>query len=278
MGKNNYNLFFVIIIAMMLIHGLFDEYFKIDNVTVLLLLMLILLPYFHLIRKIKYGNFEAEIGSDEIRKIEKGIEELPEKSEEDVIDSWKIDYLEELVENDPQLALAKVRIEIEKRLRSLEEIYLSKNKIFFHSGINGIIKRLKKNEIIKSSLATSLNDVISVANRAIHGESVSKKDVVKLVNISSRIIIELDDVVIDHALNSGKIKKIKEEEVEFYSNAQYKLTTIVPYVENPEERTYTLNQMELDAFLEGYNETAEFIINLEKSNNHSKGVNKNNGI
>ena len=57
LGKNNYNLFFVIIIIVMLVHGLFGEYFKIDNVTVLLLLILILLPYFHLIRKIKYGPF-----------------------------------------------------------------------------------------------------------------------------------------------------------------------------------------------------------------------------
>lgn len=117
-----------------------------------------------------------------------------------------------------------------------------------------------------------------MANRAIHGESVSKKDVVKLVNISSRIIIELENVVIDHALNSEKIKKIKDEKVEASSNAQYKLTTIVPYVKNPEEKIYILNQMELDAFLEGYNETAEFIINLERLNNHSENVNKNNGI
>ena len=74
------------------------------------------------------------------------------------------------------------------------------------------------------------------------------------------------------------LSSVKDEKVEAYSNAQYKLTTIVPYVKNPEERIYILNQMELDAFLEGYNETAEFIINLERLDDHSENVNKSYGI
>lgn len=42
------------------------------------------------------------------------------------------------------------------------------------------------------------------------------------------------------------------------------LTTVVPYVDNPEQRVYVLNQDELDAFLEGYSEFAEFMVRLEK--------------
>ena len=36
--------------------------------------------------------------------------------------------------------------------------------------------------------------------------------------------------------------------------------------------------MELDLFLEVYSENAEFIINLERLNNHLESVNKNYGM
>lgn len=261
---NKNDLLFITILILIIVHGCFNKYFKVDNTTVLLLLILILLPYLHLIRKIKYGDFEAEIKPEEVKKIEGKATKIPEKKQEDTLDFGKTDYLESLAQRDPELALAKVRIEIEKRLRSLGEIYLPKSKVLFHLGIRNILAALKKNKIIDSPLASVLEDVISVANRAIHGETVSKRSACKLIEISNKIIVRLDYIVIQHALSTEKAKKITQKKVENYLKARYKLTTIIPYTKNPEERIYELNQTELYAFLEGYEKTAEFIIKLEE--------------
>ena len=47
-----------------------------------------------------------------------------------------------------------------------------------------------------------------------------------------------------------------------YRNAQYRLTTLVPLVDKPLKNVYIVDQEELDEFLEGYNEYAEFVVEL----------------
>lgn len=44
--------------------------------------------------------------------------------------------------------------------------------------------------------------------------------------------------------------------------AKYRVTTLVPLVNNPVKNVYVVDQEELDEFLEGYNEYAEFIIEI----------------
>lgn len=46
--------------------------------------------------------------------------------------------------------------------------------------------------------------------------------------------------------------------------ALYEVTTVVPLVEKPYLSKRTLNQEQLDQFLEGYNEFAEFIVEVRK--------------
>jgi hypothetical protein len=56
---------------------------------------------------------------------------------------------------------------------------------------------------------------------------------------------------------------ITKQELDEFQNASYRLTTMVPYTKNP-ERVYIFSQDELDAFLDGYSEYAEFITRLER--------------
>jgi hypothetical protein len=44
----------------------------------------------------------------------------------------------------------------------------------------------------------------------------------------------------------------------------YRLTTIVPLVENPERHVYKMTQEELDDYFDGYTEFAEFAVGLER--------------
>ena len=261
LGGNYLKLFSIFVLVLILAHGFFDDFFKIDNTSVLLLLILVLLPYLPLIKKIKFGDFEAEISSEEIRSIETKAKEIPEDQRK--IRTQKTGDLKGLAEKDPALALAKARIEIEKRIRVLGQIYL-KNVTATKLSLKIIIDELTKKGILELSLGSLLRDVIAVANRAIHGESVSKDNAVKLAELTNEALDKLDDVVINRALKSESSKIITTAEMKSFMGGNYVLKTIIPYVKNPEIRIYNLNQAELDAFLEGYEEFAEFIISLER--------------
>lgn len=261
MKKRNFFIVTVIVI-LIVIHGLSDNFFRVDSTTVLLILILILLPFIPFIKKIKFGNFEAEITTDEIRKMEKKVEMIPEKKQKK-LSSEKPDILKDLVESDPSLALAKARIEIEKRIRSLAQIYV-KDKLKMKFNLIEIVMSLFEKEVIEESLENLLIDIITVANRAIHGEFVSKDDAIRLIDVANRVIEELEYVVINNALKTGKVKTITKREAGKYIGGKYVVKTIVPYAKNPELRTYYLNQAELDSFLEGYYETVEYIVSVER--------------
>ena len=263
--RKKYYFYTVLIFIFIIIHGKFDSFFKIDNITLILLFLLFLLPYIPLVKrwKFKYGDFEAEVTKEEIEKIESQLAKLPAKETD--LSKEKILDIRELAETDTQLALAKIRIEIEKQLKSLFNIYLPENS--HHASRLSprlTVESLKKRNILESSLANVLQDVIQVANRAIHGEEISKENALKLVNTASKALSELEDVILNHALRSVKKTVVSNESVRDYSHAQYILTTLVPYAKNPERNTYNLNQVELGAFLENYDQFAEFIIELKR--------------
>lgn len=250
-----------LIVSLLIIHGLWDTHFKVDNTTVLLVIILFLLPYLPLITKIKYGDFEATISHEEVKKIEKKIEQIPEKKLEQINPEKKME-LETLAESDPTLALAKARIEIEKKIKLLTVIYLNKENKYL--SLRRSMEELKKKNVIDQQLWSLLNDIITVANRAIHGENVGKKDIGNLIQFAIRAIDELDFVVINHALSSATTEKIRAGDIGKYFESMYILKTVIPYVDKPQLKTYKLNQAELDAFLEGYDKYAEFIVGLEK--------------
>lgn len=252
---------FTLVLFLIILHGLFDDSFKIDNTTVLFVIILILLPYFHLIKKIKYGDFEAEITQEEVNAIKKKADEIPENKDEK-IKTETIEQLNELVEYDPNLALVKARIEIERKIKTLANIYLKNQSKFF--SLKNLVNELRENKIIDQKLGVLLNDVIAVVNKSIHGQDVSKENAIKLISIASKVIQQLDYIIIDNSLKNGTSEIIQKKQYEDYANSYYILKTVVPLVKNPEMKTYKLNQAELDAFLEGYDEYAEFMISLEK--------------
>ncbi|GEM_PF-7131621 len=60
----------------------------------------------------------------------------------------------------------------------------------------------------------------------------------------------------------NKTLEISNAEVDRYLNAQYKVVTVIPYADNPVKNVRILNQQELDELLDGYNDYAEFIIEI----------------
>lgn len=160
------------LVFLIVIHGLFDSEFKIDTVSILLIIIILLLPYIPLIRKIKYGDFEAEITREEVDAVkEKANEIRVEHAEPERAKTIK----DELVTLDFQLALAKIRIEIEKKMRLLYQIYFPDLPDYTrrHAGIKGMMVELRKKGIVSQELYSALLDLVGLANRAIHGEEIS---------------------------------------------------------------------------------------------------------
>ena len=60
-------------------------------------------------------------------------------------------------------------------------------------------------------------------------------------------------------------KSIGSDEVDIYLSSRYRVTTIIPFKENPIMNIYLLNKEELNDFLEGYDQYAEFLISVEQA-------------
>lgn len=60
-------------------------------------------------------------------------------------------------------------------------------------------------------------------------------------------------------------KAIGSDEVDVYISSKYKVTTIIPFKENPVMNVYLLTKEEFNDFLEGYDRYAEFLVSVEQA-------------
>ena len=60
-------------------------------------------------------------------------------------------------------------------------------------------------------------------------------------------------------------KAIGSSEVDIYMSSKYRLTTIIPFRENPVMNVYLFTKEELDTFLEGYDQYTEFLVSVEQA-------------
>ncbi len=227
------------------------------------MILLLLIPFADLIRKIKLGEFEAEIGKEEIAKIQaKAAAELPPSAKEEFVISEK--EIRDLLSTDPRLALAKIRIELEEALKRLYLASVDSQPDLRRLSLGRLVDGLVQREVLRGSVASALRDVISLANRAIHGERVEPAAAEDLALLGTRLVNELKQTYLEHILKPVERAVITTEEVDQYRSAKFKVTTIVPLVDNPTRNTYVLDQDALESFIEGYQEYAEFIIAIEK--------------
>ncbi len=98
--------------------------------------------------------------------------------------------LRKVYKEDPNLALVGFRIEIEKRIYTLaEKSGISTER----TGLQRLVRELIKNEIISSSAASGLLELIALGNQAAHGASVNKDAAEWVLDIGPSILIQLDD-------------------------------------------------------------------------------------
>lgn len=185
----------VIIIGIMLIvaHGFWSDVFKVDVITILILFILFIPFVAQYLRKAKFPAVEFEF-KDEIRETEKLVQlsvEQAEKAESAgekkilPFETFNLFTSRELLDSDPVLALAVLRIEIEHKLRLLCDFLdlPTKDKL----PISKLIESARRKELLSSEQITALRKIVNMCNKAIHGSLISKKEAREIIDLAEEL-------------------------------------------------------------------------------------------
>ena len=95
-----------------------------------------------------------------------------------------------LADEDPNLALAGLRIELEKRLRAIGQAYGLQVE---RQGIGQLLRQLRGLEVLSSQEQAVLADMIGLLNSAVHGADVDRNAARWAVDVGSRLLATLDN-------------------------------------------------------------------------------------
>jgi hypothetical protein len=159
----------------------------VDTTSLGLLALLLILPLAPYITKLRAAGVEAEIGRQELRDLRKLASDLPGAPE-----SAEASYAEEfevieLTKRDPQLGLAKLRMDIESEVRRIYEERMPKPTRPFMT-LGPMARDLVQQDALPREIAAPLQDVSALANRAIHGEYVSQDSAEEIAQIGVRVL------------------------------------------------------------------------------------------
>lgn len=95
-----------------------------------------------------------------------------------------------IAEEDPNLALAGLRIEIERRLR---EIAKKRGLQGDRLGIGQLLQLLRKNNAISRQEDSVLSELIGLLNKAVHGAEVDSRAAQWAIDVGPRLLSTLDE-------------------------------------------------------------------------------------
>ena len=259
---------FLIALALLISHVVGWKPITVDTTTLLLLALLLVSPFIEQLRKIKVGEFEAEIAPDEVEKVKSEVDKRLGTGEvrEPITPEVRSvgESLLDLLDRDHVLALAKLRIELEQALTRLHLLTTPTTRQRRHAGLNRLVGDLVRSGILPAQQSEPLREVISLCNRAVHGEHVRPADAKSILDIGIRILEEIDSILEEFIVKPIETHPLSPSDVSAYMGAKYRVTTVVPLVENPVRSVRILDQEGLDLLLEGYDEYGEFLVGIEK--------------
>lgn len=259
---------FLIALALLISHVVGWEQVTVDTTTLLLLTLLLVSPFIEQLRKIKVGEFEAEIAPSEVKKVKSEVDKSIGTGEvrEPITPEIRSvgDDLLDLLDRDHVLALAKLRIELERTLARLHLLSTPTAKQRRHAGLSSLVGDLVRSGILPAQLSGPLREVISLCNRAVHGEYVRHADAMSIMDIGIRILEEIDSIFEKFVVKPMETQPLSPADVSAYMDAKYRVTTVIPLVENPVRNVRILDQEGVDVLLEGYGEYGEFLVSMEK--------------
>jgi hypothetical protein len=199
MLSNIWWIILLVALAMLIAHAFSFRMVTVDNTSIILLLVVLLSPFISAIKKIKYGDFEAEIDPKEVQKLKEEVAaDITDSNAHKERPSSEAASVMMLVESDPILALAKLRIELEQTLTNLTRITIGARpagRVTWPLPLNVLVNALAASGTIPQDIADSCREVISLCSRAIHGEDIRRQDARSVADVGSSLLTRLSSYV-----------------------------------------------------------------------------------
>lgn len=185
-------------IILIFLHGFSPDQFIIDN-SILLIYFISSIPF--IAQFLKEANLLGAkfIFKEEIRKTGKLINvsgtsriKTNVSGSLTIVKSKELDLdnVRKLLDSDPALALAALRIEIEKNLKSIAgklDLPMKEKR-----SITEIIVNLKRKEIFSHGQVLILRNIIQMCNKAIHGVLISKGEAKEIISLTEKFYRTLE--------------------------------------------------------------------------------------
>ena len=184
---------FLIIISIVFIHGFWPAAFVLDKFSMGLLFLLAIPLLSPFLKKAKWFGAEFNFKED-IRKATKLVERSEAKAKEitskqgikpSEFRTFTTDTARKLLNSDPNLALAALRIEIERVLiTAVAKITDNSNK---PRSLRDSINSLYQSQILSEEQQEALQTICNTANKAVHGAEVSKLEAEEIIELAERL-------------------------------------------------------------------------------------------
>jgi hypothetical protein len=194
----------LIALALLACHTLGVRRIAVDNTSLVLLALVLVSPFVAAIKRVKIGEFEAEIQPDDVIRVaqqaEKSLPVQPPGDSVPLRTSEAAAAIQSLADADPIVALAKLRVELESRLRRIgHRLDPSSADRSRPAPLLSLIRDLISQQAFAPEFGTSLRDVISICNRAIHGEDIRDVDARRIINTGVELLEVLERTVRNYA-------------------------------------------------------------------------------
>jgi hypothetical protein len=261
--------------ALLVCHSFQIATIKVDTTTLVLLVLILLSPFAAAIKRIKIGEFEAEIDPEEVKRVTAEVaRQVPEIRPSGTMEEPPaIGAIRELAKTDHVIALAKLRIELETTLRRLRSRSRVGQSISPHTPLPQIIRDLAADDILPRDMTPSIRDVLAICNRAIHGEAIRAEDAKSVIEAGTELLQAFERLLSEYGV-AHPIEKttITRAEVDACQAAEYRVVSVIPLVDSPQRMTYVLTHEELESYFDGYFEFAEFIISVERTEPNAANI------
>jgi len=181
---------FVFIITIVVVRGFWPETFTLDKYSVGLLFLLAIPLVAPFLKKAKWFGAEFDF-KENIQQLVNLVEESKEEKKEieeenrhvDIIETFSAESAMDLVEQDPNLALAALRIEIERILRLAYRTLINPESSA-KNGIGFIVKELHEHGTIGDHQRDAIHQITKLCNEAVHGGKVSIRDAIEVIDLT----------------------------------------------------------------------------------------------
>lgn len=276
--KNQWWIVCAVALVLLVAHTLDWKPVKVDSTSLILLGIVLLSPLMAGVRRIRFGDFEAEIDPQEVSRVRDEVKaHLGEADTEEHAAGTPpylhkaVTSLQELVGKDHILALANLRMEMEKGLRRLYKLAHPGDSDADRLSAGRLVHKLRVTDVIEPGLLSPLEEVLCLCHRVVHGENIRPHDAREVVGMGTSLLRQLHGALSWYAPEPKEREHITPSTLEQYRRSVYRVVTVLPHAETPMKHVYVLNREGLDQLLERYDEQANLIVGVEPVDGAGEG-------